>query len=67
MPDVKKVKPVVELTGQNGNAFVIIGLAMRALRKAGYTKEELDKYRAEATSGDYSHLLQVTADWCEVE
>lgn len=50
----------VELVGQDGNAFSIMGRVMRAMRRAGCTPEEVAAYQAEATSGDYDHLLQVT-------
>ena len=51
-PDVE-----VQLTGQDGNAFMILGSVSKALRRAGHgdaAKEFLD----EAKSGDYDHLLQ---------
>jgi hypothetical protein len=50
----------VQLTGEDGNAFAILGRTARALREAGLPKDELDQYYAEATSGDYDHLLQTT-------
>jgi len=62
----EKEKPEITLTGANGNAFNIMGIAARALRKAGYTKEEIEKYREEAMSGNYDNLLQVTMRWCNV-
>jgi hypothetical protein len=48
----------VQLSGEDGNAFAILGRTTRALRQAGLSKEEVDEYYAEATSGDYDHLLQ---------
>ena len=50
----------VQLTGQDGNAFAILGRTTGALRQAGLPQEEIDDYFAEATSGDYDHLLQTT-------
>lgn len=61
-----KYQVEVQLVGEDGNAFAILGRVQGALRKAGATKEELDQYFAEATSGDYNHLLRVTMDWVEV-
>jgi hypothetical protein len=60
-------KPVVQLVGSDGNAFAIMGKVQKALRQAGYPKEEIDRYLAEATSGDYDNLLQVTMEWVEAE
>ena len=59
-------KPKLKLTGEDGNAFSILGRAKRALLKAG-REDEVQEYMEEATSGDYDHLLQVTMRWFEVE
>ncbi len=61
------VKPVVKLIGENGNAFNILGKVMKALRKAGYSSEDVIRYQEEATSGDYDHLLSVTQEWVIME
>lgn len=46
------------LTGQNGNAFNLLGIMQNELRKGKVPKEEIDAFITEATSGDYDHLLQ---------
>jgi hypothetical protein len=56
----------VELIGQDGNAFAIMGAVSRELKRAGATKEERDAYFTEATSGDYDNLLRVTAGWVNI-
>jgi hypothetical protein len=38
-----------------------------ALRQAGLAQAEIDDYFAEATSGDYDHLLQTTMRWVNCE
>jgi hypothetical protein len=60
-------KPTVELIGQNGNAFSIMGRVKKALRRSGADKEYIDKYLSEATSGDYDHLLVVSMEYVDVE
>lgn len=57
----------VQLTGRDGNAFAILGEVQRALRRAGVEPDEIDAFRAEATSGDYDHLLRTCMAWVEVE
>lgn len=64
--DTKYPEVNVSLVGEDGNAFAILGRVQSALRRAGVPKEELDAYFAEATSGDYDHLLRVTMNWVEV-
>lgn len=56
----------VQLSGQDGNAFMLIGRVQKALRNAGATPTELDEFINEATSGDYDHVIQTCMDWVEV-
>ena len=56
----------VELVGHDGNAFAIMGKVQRALKNAGASKEELDKYLEESMSGDYDHLLRTAMKWVTV-
>ena len=46
------------LTGMDGNAFAVIGAVSEALRRAGVDRQEIEGFVAEATSGDYDHLLR---------
>lgn len=57
----------VELVGRDGNAFAILGRVGMALKKAGASKEEIDAFQKEATSGDYDHLLRTVQKWVEVK
>jgi hypothetical protein len=59
-------RPVLELVGQGGNAFNILGLARRAARNAGWSEEKIDAFLNEAMAGDYNHLLCVCMDYFEV-
>jgi len=56
----------VQLTGRDGNAFAILGAVQGALKKAGVDKAERDAFFAEATAGDYDHLLRTAMRWVEV-
>lgn len=51
------------LVGVDGNAFAIIGYTARAMRKAGFTEEEIKGMYAEAESGDYYNLIAVCDDY----
>ena len=63
---VKYPEIEVELVGQDGNAFAILGKVQKALRRANVSEEEIKKYLDEAMSGDYNHLLRTTMEWVEV-
>lgn len=61
-----KYDVTVQLTGQDGNAYSIMASVAKALRRAGATKEEIDTYFSESTSGDYDNLLRTAMEWVEV-
>jgi hypothetical protein len=61
-----KNKPEIELVGQDGNAFAIMGAVSNALRKAGADSEYIKQYTDAATSGDYDNLLQVTMEYADI-
>jgi hypothetical protein len=52
-------------THPSGNAFAILGRTAAAMRQAGVPQDEIDGFFAEATSGDYDHLLQTTMAWVD--
>ena len=55
----------VQLTGLDGNAFVLMAAVTRALRQAG-KGAEVNAFMDEAMSGDYQHLLRVCQTWVSV-
>lgn len=56
----------VELIGQDGNAFAILGRVTQAMRRSGVSEEEQKAFSDEATSGDYDHLLRTVTKWVSV-
>ena len=57
----------VELIGKDGNAFNILGICRRAMKRAHLPESEIETFTAEATSGNYDHLLATCCEWFEVE
>lgn len=57
-----KNKKKYSLIGVDGNAFSIMGYVRRAMKETGFTREEIEAYTKDATSGDYKHLLVVSID-----
>jgi hypothetical protein len=57
----------VQLTGNDGNAFAIMGAVRKALRRANVSSEEIAEYTAQSTSGDYDNLLVTAMDWVTVQ
>ena len=50
---------------RNWNAFFILARVTKAMRRAGYPKEDIDCFNKEATSGNYDNLLRVCMEWVE--
>lgn len=57
-------KPVLRLIGTDGNAFAIMGKALRVLKPI--SQDLADEYLVKAKSGDYDNLLAVTMEYCDV-
>jgi hypothetical protein len=55
----------VKITGEDGNAFAILGKVSKALKKGGYS-DLVSSYREEAMSGDYNNLIRVTMKYVDV-
>ena len=60
---VKYPEIVVQLSGEDGNAFFIIGRVSKALRRAGVSTAEIDEFAKDAMSGDYDRVLQTAMKW----
>lgn len=65
--DIKFPEVTVTLTGGDGNAAFLIGRVSRALRRAKVPPAEVEQFVAEATSGDYNHVLNTCMRWVDVE
>ena len=65
-PDEPRFPVEVQLVGEDGNAFAIMGRVTDALRSAGASGAELDEFRKEAMSGNYDELLATCTRWVEV-
>lgn len=56
----------IDLSGPDGNAMVIMGMATSAMRRAGIDRAEIDAFRAECMSGDYDNLLKTVKNTVDV-
>jgi hypothetical protein len=63
----------VQLTGNDGNAFAILGNVTKCMRRAKNedgssmcTTKDIDEFLDEARSGDYDKLLRTAMKWVNV-
>jgi len=63
---MEKSKPVLRLIGTDGNAFAILGAALNKAREAGWSVAKFQKFKQEATSGNYDQLLATVMEYFDV-
>lgn len=60
--DYKKTRtgPIeIDLSGPDGNAYMLMGTAKSLAKQLFYTKEQTDTMLSQMMAGDYENLLQV--------
>lgn len=57
-------KPTLKLIGVDGNAFMLLAFASKVAKAEGMDWASI---RAEATSGDYDHLLSTLDKYFDIE
>lgn len=66
MATVKYPNVSVQLSGEDGNAFMMISRVATALRRASVPADEVAEFQNEAMSGNYDHVLQTILKTVEV-
>lgn len=64
--DIKYPNIMVQLSNEDGNAAMLIGVVRRALVRQGVPADEVSAFVAEATSGDYDNVIQTCMRWVTV-
>jgi len=64
---VKYPEVNVQLVGEDGNAFAILGRVVKAMKRAGISEGVREQFVQEAKGGDYNNLLQVVMAWVAVD
>jgi hypothetical protein len=60
-PDIE-----VQLSGEDGNAMMIIGRVRKALHRAKVPRAEIDAFTIEAMRGDYDNVIATAMRWVSV-
>ena len=64
---VKYPDITVELVGKDGNAFNILAICRRAMKRAHLPESEIEAFITEATNSNYDHLLATVCEYFNVE
>lgn len=59
-------KPRLQLSGEDGNVFFILGRAQRVAKKAEWSQDKWQEFYNDATSGNYDHALQTCMKYFDV-
>lgn len=57
----------VQLTGEDGNVFSVLGRVVRAMKEYDVPQDEIDAFWEEASSGDYDKALQTCMAWVDAQ
>jgi hypothetical protein len=60
-------KPVVQLVGQDGNVFNLLGICSRALKKAGKLEDAKLIQQRVFSCGSYEEALGILSEYVEIE
>lgn len=58
---------IVQLVGQDSNAFNVLGICRRAMKRAHLPESEIEAFTQEATSSNYDNLLATVCEYFNVE
>ena len=57
----------IDISGPDGNAYVIMGIVASCLKQFGMTAFEVNNVLHDMMSGDYEHLLEVASKYVKIK
>ena len=60
-------KPKMNLVGEDGNVFAILGRASRALKQAGMPEQAKEMFDRVTQSGSYEEALRIVSEYVQTE
>lgn len=60
-------KPYINLIGEDGNIFAILGRASRALKQAGMADQTKEMFSRVTSCGSYDEALNIISEYVETE
>ena len=61
------MKPVAKLIGANGNIFVLVGIACKALKRAKMYEQATELQQRVFNCGSYDEALRTIMEYVDVE
>ena len=66
MPKSKQTGVKVQLTGEDGNIFAIMGRVQKAMKRAGFKKEAKELSEEVTKSLSYDEALEYISDYVDI-
>jgi hypothetical protein len=66
MEKTEFIKPSVQLTGEDGNIFNLVGIARRALKRNGLQEKAEEMANRVFQSDSYESALRIISEYCDV-
>ena len=60
-------KPVVQLNGEDGNVFNLVGICSRALKKTGRFEEARAMQERVFKAGSYTEALSIMGEYVKIQ
>jgi hypothetical protein len=63
----ESIKPVAKVIGEDGNVFNLIGICMKALKRAGQSEKAKEMQERIFKAGSYDEALSIMGEYCDLQ
>jgi hypothetical protein len=64
---MQNLKPVAKVIGEDGNVFNLIGICMKALKRAGQPEKAKEMQEKIFAAGSYEEALNIMGEYCDLQ
>ena len=65
--NMQNLKPVAKVIGKDGNVFNLIGICMKALKRAGQPEKAKEMQEKIFAAGSYEEALNIMGEYCDLQ
>jgi len=65
--NMQNLKPVAKVIGEDGNVFNLIGICMKALKRAGQPEKAKEMQEKIFAAGSYEEALNIMGEYCDLQ
>lgn len=64
--NMEKIKPEVQVIGNDGNVFSIMAICSKSLKREGLNNEAEEMINRVSSAESYGHALRIMGEYCEL-